>query len=435
MSDLATGVIGLGAILILILAGIPIGVVLGGVSFFGIWSIVGFGSAWHTLAAVPFDFTAHWTLSSVPMFLLMGFICANCGLSEGLFRAARSWLSFLPGGLAIASITGAAGFSALTGSSVACAAAMGRIAVPEMLKAGYQPALSAGSVAAAGTIGSLIPPSIIMIVYGVLAEVSVSKLFLAGILPGILTAALYSALVIVRVSRNPSLAPRLARPPTLREKVDCLGDVWPVLLVIAGTFGGLFAGIFTATEAGAAGVFFASLVAILKRRLTLQAARLSIAETLDSTVAIFVIAIGAALLTKFLALSGLPTALTGAVTLLGDNPLLVVAALSLVYVFLGMFLDSLGMMLLTMPVFLPLVTALDIDPIWFCIILIKYIEIGLISPPVGLNVFAIKGTVGARIATERIFAGAAWFILAEIVVIVCLVAFPQIVLFLPGLQD
>src|SRR5690606_20879393 len=243
---------------------------------------------------------AHWSLSSVPMFLLMGFFCFHAGLTRGLFNAMRIWLARLPGGLAIASIGGAAGFAAVTGSSVACAAAMGRIAVPEMLNNRYDPALATSTLAAAGTIGALIPPSILMIVYAIFAEVPISKLFIGGISVGVLTAVSYILVVWLKVLLNPSLAPSTGQSFTWHQALAAVIDTWPVILLVIGVFGGLFGGIFTATEAGAVGAFLAFVIAAFKRTLTWASIRAAVVETLVTTVAVFVIAIGANLLTRFL---------------------------------------------------------------------------------------------------------------------------------------
>ena len=246
----------------------PIGVSLIGVSFFGIWVLVGDRAAWGSLGVIPYSFAASWHLSSVPMFLLMGFLCYHAGLTKGMFDAARMWLSRLPGGLAIATVFGAAGFAAVTGSSVACAAAMGRIAVPEMMRHRYAPSLATGTVAAAGTIGALIPPSILMILYGIIAEVPISQLFLGGVGAGLLTTFGYIAVIVIRAKLNPELAPPLHEEVTFRDKILALRETWPVFLLMLGVFGGLFSGAFTPSEAGAVGAALATIIAAMKGSLT-----------------------------------------------------------------------------------------------------------------------------------------------------------------------
>ncbi|WP_334127540.1 TRAP transporter large permease [Sneathiella sp.] len=432
MSDIQIGFAGLAIMVLLMLLYVPVGVALGLVGALGIFVLMGPGAMWGIITAIPYDFAAHWTLSSVPMFLLMGYVAYHAQLTDGLFRTARLWLSALPGGLAIASIGGAAGFSAVTGSSIACAAAMGRIAVPEMLRYNYDKGLSAGVVAAAGTIGSMIPPSIILLIYGVFAEVPIGKLFVAGVIPGILTAVMFAAMVIIRVKINPELAPSFVERPTWAERFVSLSETWPLLLIIVAVVGGLFLGIFTPTEAGAVGALMAFFVATLRGKLSIRLIKDSTLETLISTASIFVIAIGAAILTRFLALTGVPDFLSITVLETVSDPFMILVGMAVVYLILGMFLDPIGIMLLTLPIFLPVVEAADISLIWFGILMCKFLEIGLITPPVGLNVFVIKGIVGDRISTMTIFKGIAWFLVADIITTTLMMVFPAISLWLPG---
>jgi len=433
MDDLTISWAVLAALVTLLLLRVPVGVALGSVSLIGIWAIVGVKSAWGILATAPYDFVASWNLSSVPMFLLMGYICYHSQLTDGLFRIARVWLSWMPGGLAVASVGAAAGFSAVTGSSVACAAAMGRIAVPEMLRANYDKGLSAGTVAAAGTIGSMIPPSILLLIYGIYAELPVSQLFIAGLLPGLLTAALYATMIVVRVLLKPELAPSSTEQVTWGDRFEAVFSAWPVLALIIGVFGGLFSGIFTPTEAGATGALMAFLIGFARRTLPLDKVREAIVETLVTTSAIFVIAIGAILLTKFLALSGFTDFISDLVVDRETGQLELLIGSMCVLFFLGCFLDPIGIMLLTLPIFLPAMDKLGVDLIWYGVLMTKLLEIGLITPPVGLNVFVIKGIVGKLMTTEAIFKGILWFLVADIICVVLLIAFPAITLYLPSL--
>lgn len=435
MSDVGVAILGLAAIVVLLLLRVPVGVALSVVSLAGIYQIVGAGTMWGILSTVPYDFAAHWSLSSIPMFLLMGYICYHGNLTEGLFRLARAWLSWMPGGLAVASVGAAAGFSAVTGSSLACAAAMGRIAVPEMLKNGYDKGLATGTVAAAGTIGSLIPPSILLLIYGIFAEVPISALFIAGVIPGLLTALNYSVMIVARVMVTPSMAPRVVDEDVRRERLRAVKDTWPVIALVVGVFGGMFAGVFSPVEAGAVGAGLACVVALIRRSLSWESFKRAVAETVTSTAAIFIIAIGANLLTRFLALAGFTDwmsewALEGEV-----DQVAILLGMTAIYVFLGMFLDPIGIMLLTLPIFLPIVEGAEIDLILFGILMTKYLEIGLITPPVGLNVFVIKGIVGDLMRTETIFKGILWFVAADAVTVALLIAFPGLTLFLPGLLD
>ncbi|MBR29372.1 MAG: C4-dicarboxylate ABC transporter [Rhodobacteraceae bacterium] len=412
---------------------VPIGVALGMVSAGGIYLILGPRAAVGMLAEIPYDFTAHWTLSSIPMFLLMGYFCYHAGLTEGLFRVARLWLSWLPGGLSIASIQGSALFAAVTGSSLACTAAMGRIAVPEMLKAGYDKGLATGTVAAAGTIGSMIPPSILLIIYGIFVEQPISQLFAGAFLPGVLTALMYSLMVFVRAWKTPSLAPRVDEHPTFSERMGALGDTWPVMLLVAGVFGGLFSGVFTPTEAGSIGAFLAFLIALMKRSMSKTVFMSAVNETLRSTASIFVIAIGAQLLTRFFALSGVTDILADFISGSGYSQLQTILLISVALLILGMLLDPIGIMLLTIPILLPVLESQSINLIWFGILMAKFLEVGFITPPVGLNVFVVKGIVGDQVPTHEIFKGIGWFVVMDAITITLLIAFPSITLWLPSL--
>ena len=435
MANEIIGLIGLGILVLLLLLRLPIGLSLIVVSFGGIYVLIGPRAAWGILSTVPYQFTAKWTLSSVPMFLLMGFVCYHAGLTQGLFAAFRSWMARLPGGLAIASVLGSAGFAAVTGSSVACAAAMGRIAIPEMMKARYDAALASGSIAAAGTLGALIPPSILLILFGVFAEQPIGKLFIGGIGAGALTAALYIAVIWLVAYFKPHLAPRLDETPPLAERLGHLKDTWPILALLVVVIGGMFSGLFTATEAGAVGALASIVIAFAKGSLSRTNFWAALQETLVTTAALFVIAVGANMLTRFLALSGSGELIASAVLALQADPLVLLLGIALLYLVLGMFLDPIGAMLLTLPVLLPVLTASNVDLIWFGVFLVKFLEIGMITPPIGLNVFVIKGVVGNAIPLTTIFRGILWFLVADAICVALLIAFPGIVTYLPSLMS
>jgi len=422
-------------VLALLAVRVPIGVVLGAVSLGGIWALRGPDVAVNILRSAPYDFIANWSLSAIPMFILMGSVAHHSGISSSLFAAARLWFGRLPGGLAIATNFACAGFAAASGSSVATAATMGTIAIPEMLKHGYDKALATGTVAAAGTLGALIPPSIAFVLYGIFAETSITKLLIAGILPGILTALVYAAMLITRCSIFPHLAPPADIRTTSAEKWRSLIDVWPILALVLAIIGGLLGGIVTPTEAGAFGAFLSYTIAFVQRRLSWKVLVDSLYETVTSTSRLLFVGIGAILLTKFMALSGLPFYLG---QLMGDyalDPLYLVIGASAIYLLLGMFLDPLGILLVTLPVLLPMFQKLGLDLIWFGVIVVKYLEIGLLTPPVGFNVYIIKTVVGDSIPLETIFRGVAWFLGCEVIIMTLLIAFPQISLYLPSLMD
>ena len=435
MSDPQIGVALIGVLLVLIALRVPIGAALIAVPFIGIWLLFGWRPAIGALKVIPYNFAANWQLSSVPMFLMMGFLAYHTGITRGLFEAARMWLARLPGGLAVASIFGAAGFASVTGSSVACAAAMGRIAVPEMTRLGYDTRLATGTVAAAGTIGAMIPPSILLIIYGIIAQVPIAGLFVGGISAGVLTALSYCAVVVIWATANPAVAPRAEEHHTIGERLAVLVRIAPVLALAALIFGGLFAGVFTATEAGAVGAVLCALIALFNRTLTWERFTVSLQESFITTAAIFVIAIGANLLGRFVTLTGADDYIAEAVISLSSDTFLLMAGIVVLYLVLGMFLDPLGAMLLTLPILLPVARSVGFDLLWFGIILAKLLEIGMITPPVGLNVFVIKGVVGDSIPLGRIFSGVTYFLVADLLIVILLMGFPGTVLFLPNLLD
>ena len=434
MSNLDIGFLGLIAVLVLIAIRIPIGVVLGGVSIVGITMLRNVDVAAGVVKTTVFEFSASWNISAIPMFLLMGAVAHHSGISAALFKAARLWLGNLPGGLAVASNFACAGFSAASGSSLATAAAMGRITIPEMIRQGYDKGLATGVVAAAGTLGSLIPPSILMVLFGIFAEVSIAKLLIAGILPGILTACVYAVMIVARCKLDPTLAPTLTQTVTLRERLHASRDVWPLLALILGIIGGIYSGLMTPTEAGAVGAFLSFVLAAVQGRMSWKLSYDSVMEALVNTAKIFFIAVGAVLLSRFLALAGVPFYIGQVIGDWALDPILLVLATSLVYVLLGMFLDPLGLMLLTLPLLLPMFEALNLDLIWLGVLVIKFLEIGLMTPPVGFNVYIVKSVVGDAVPLGVIFRGTAWFLACEVVIVALLVAFPQISLFLPELM-
>lgn len=435
MSPETIGLLGLLVLVVLILIRVPIGVSLIAVSFVGTGLIVGERVAWGMLGVIPYSLASDWSLSSVPMFILMGYIAYHGRLTSGLFAAARVWLNNVPGGLAISAIFGSTGFAAVTGSSVACSASMGRIAVPEMERAGYDLGLATGCVAAAGTIGALIPPSILLIIYGVIANVSITDLFVAGIVPGLLTGAGYIAIVVGIALVRPHKAPRHPRQFTWQERLTSLRAVLPTLIIILFVFGGLFAGVFTPGQAGAVGSAFALLLCLLRRSIGRHEIWSAFRETLEVTTSLFIIVIGANLLTRFLAFSGAGDLLSETIASAITDRYMLLLAIACVYLLLGMFLDPLGAMLLTLPIFLPLLDGAGISALWFGVFLVKLLEVGMITPPIGLNVFVMQGVVGDRVKVATIFRGVVPFILSDIVIVVLMVAVPGLVLALPALLN
>ena len=435
MSDIQIAFTAIVILLLLLAVRVPIGVALGSVSIIGIAIVKSPRTALGSLGSMPYDFAAHWTLSAVPMFLLMGAIAYHSGLTHTLYRGARLWLSFLPGGLAVATNFASAGFAAASGSSLATAAAMGRLAIPEMLKLGYDKALTTGVVAAAGTLGSLIPPSILMVLYGWFTEQPISKLLIAGILPGLLTAAVYTVMIVARCKLNPSLAPKVEGKVTWQEKFSVLREIWPLPLLILGVIGGIYGGVVTPTEAGAFGASLSALIALIQGKLSWTVIKNSVLEAMNSTASIFFVAIGAVMLSRFLAFCGMPAFMGSLIEDWALDPLMLVIGTSLIYLILGMFLDPIGLMLLTLPILLPMFEALDLDLIWLGVLVIKYLEIGLLTPPVGMNAYIIKGVVGDQVGLTTIFRGLGWFLVCELLIVVLLIAYPSISTYLPSLME
>jgi len=416
MDPIMIGLVGLVALIVLIMLRVPIAVSLVAVSFTGIMLVIDLQSAMSMLSSIPYSFASSWTLSSVPMFLLMGYVAFHTGMTTGLFNSAKAWLGWLPGGLAISAIGGASGFAAVTGSSVACSAAVGRIAIPEMQAQHYDVRVSTGSVAAGGTIGALIPPSILLIIYGIQAEVSIKELFLGGLVLGIISMLFYFAVVLFIYWRKPERLPGV-ESTSWKEKFDASMDIWPVLVLICCVFGGLFGGFFTATEAGAVGALFTILIGLVRKELTWKKFIDSCIDTLLSGGALFMIAIGASLFTRLIALSGISFELADWIDEKGFSLLGILLVITLIYLILGMFLEPIGAMLLTLPIFLPLIIGHDIDKIWFGLLVAKLLEIGMISPPVGLNVFVIHSVAKDFARLETIFAGVLPFILSDLLLI------------------
>jgi len=434
MSTLAISTLTLVSILTLIGLRVPIGVALGGVAFVGFWMLANWNVALSVLRETPFVFSASWDLTAIPMFLLMGSLANNSGISASLFRAARLWFGGMPGGLAVATNMACAGFAAACGSSVAAAAAMARLAIPEMLRQGYDKGLAAGVVASAGTLAALIPPSILFVLYGIFAQVSIAQLLIAGILPGLLTAAIYSIMLLVRCRLDPTLAPliRIEDRAALRhERIESLKEVWPLAALILGIIGGLYGGVVTPTEAGAGGALLAVVIGVFQRTITLEKFLDSLKDSMTTTAQLFFVGMGAVMYTKLLALAGISAMFTDMIGAWALSPTLLVIAASIIYLILGMFLDPLGIVLITIPVLVPMFTALHLDLVWFGVLVVKYVEIGMLTPPVGFNVYVVKNVVGDEIPLETIFRGCFWFLACEVVIMTLLIAFPQISLWLP----
>lgn len=421
---------GLVILLALMLAGVPIAFAMAIVGYGGAALIVGWQPALHMLAQVTFDTGLSYTLSVVPLFILMGNLVNVAGLSDELYAAAHAWLGHRRGGLALATCAACAGFSAVCGSSLATAATMARVAMPPMRRYGYADSLAAGVIAAGGTLGILIPPSVILVLYGIMTQQDIGKLFIAGIVPGLVGMLGYMLAVHVMTTLRPELGPR-AEPLPWPQRWRALRGVGGMLALFALVIGGIYFGIFTATEAAGIGAGGALLFALFRRALSFQALYRALSDAARTTAMMFTVLIGALLFANFINLAGLPDDLTRWVQAYDLSPYGVLALILLIYLLLGAVLESLSMVLLTVPIFFPLVQALGFDPLWFGIIVVVMTEISLITPPVGLNVFVLKAVL-PDVGTGTVFRGVLPFIVADIGRIVLLILLPGLVTFLPA---
>ena len=422
-----TGYLGMAALLVLLALRIPVAIAMVAVAAVGLWVMMGIDPAIGQLATSPYAFVNNWTLSSVPAFLLMGYVAFHAGLTGGLFDGAKILLRRIPGALAISSIFACSGFATVCGSSLATAAAMGKIAIPEMVKAGYRPSFATGCVAAGGTIGALIPPSILMIVYGVFAETSVTQVYLGGLAVGLLTAAAYSIVVLVTAFLRPDIVPSRPIEEGLVSAKEALISVWPVFALIAIVFGGMFVGSFTATEAGAVGALAAILISMGAGRLNLTVLKTAVLETLMTSASLLMIGVGASMFTRFLALTGVTGSIATAVEGTGLGYFELMAIIVVIYLILGCFMEPFGAMLVTLPIFMPLLEIHGVSLVWFGVLVVKLLEIGMITPPVGMNVFVIRNVASEYVTTMQIFRGVIPFFLADLVVVALMIMVPGVV--------
>jgi tripartite ATP-independent transporter DctM subunit len=425
-----TGLIGIVAMLILLALRMPIGIAMLLVGAIGFAVLHGVQPALHMLGSYPYAYSAYYELSVIPLFVLMGYAASISGMGRDLYAAAYAWVGHWRGGLSSATIVSCAGFAAVSGSSVASAVTMGRICLPEMKRYKYDDRLATGTVAAGGTLGILIPPSTAFIVYAILTEQSIGRLLLAGFFPGLLLTILFVVTISVLTRMYPELGPSGPRAG-MRERVNTLGQAGPMLTIVVATIGGIYLGVFTPTEAAAVGAFLALGYALWKRTLGGGNMQYVLLETIKTTAFVFLILIGALVFGPFLALSGLPQQLAAWLTSFDVPPIAILAMLMVVYIFLGMFLEGFSILVLTLPIVVPIVQALGYDLIWFGVLMVVVLEMGLISPPVGINVFVVKGLV-PDVPLTKVFAGIFPFWLAMAVALIILIMFPDIALFLPN---
>lgn len=431
MDDPILGIVGFIGTVVLIALRVPISIALGVSGMVGLYVLLGWPATSGLVQTSVYGFAASWSLSAIPLFLFMGALLEKSNLIAKIFRAARLWLSGLPGGLAMAVNVSSAAFATVSGSSMATAAAMGRMAIPEMLAAGYSKRLAAGCVASAGTLGSLIPPSVLMILYGLLAEVSISKMLLAGLLPGLLTMIVYMLAILVVAKVRPDSAPRIDIHPSLSERLNSLKGVWPLPILFGTLLGGMYFGFITPTEAAAMGALLSLVYGLAMRGFTLRGLVEATVNTLNSTAQIFMIAIGAVIFTRFLAISGLNPFLVEVIQDASFHPIFLFMAVSIMFVVLGMFLDPIGVMLLSIPVVIPIFDELGYNLIYIGVIVVKFVEIGLLTPPIGLSALVVKSVVGDEISLADIFKGIGIFLVCEIIIMILLIGIPEISLFIP----
>lgn len=433
--------------IVLLLTGIPVGVAMLGAALVGLYSLAGPRVVMSTMRSVTFESTASWSYSVIPMFILMGMILWKSGLTASAFEAARRWLGWMPGGLAVATNFAGAALAASSGSTIGITYALGKVSIPEMLKSGYKPELAVGSVAAAGTLGQIIPPSLLLVIYAGAASVPVGPQLLAGVVPGILLAVAFAATIVLHSMLRPTLAPRVDMSDiTWRMRIESLFSVVPIAIVVLIVIGGMFAGIFTATESGVFGMLAALVMGIYHMmragkslRDVAGMIRESLVGTLTGVASVFLLIVGVHVLTRAMALSQVPNELAQLIVDMGLGRVELLLILIVVYFILGMFVDTLAMMLLTIPVLLAPLVAVGVDPLWFGVFLVVMAEVGLLTPPLGILSFIVHriasdpaANLGKPISLNTVFIGVAPFAAIAIVVIILLIAFPDIVTWLPG---
>jgi C4-dicarboxylate transporter DctM subunit len=418
------------AFLILAFLRVPMAFAMGIVGFVGVGYMLNFNVAASSIAQVTYETGMSYTLSVIPLFILMGNFVVRAKLSDELYHAAYCFLGHLRGGLAMSTVIACAGFGAICGSSIATAATFTKVSYPSMRRYGYSDALAAGSIAAGGTLGILIPPSVIMVIYGIMTETSIGKLFIAGIVPGLTATALLCLAVMWITRRDPAAGPP-AEPSSWAERRDALKYVWPVIALFVLVIGGIYVGAFTATEGAGIGAGGAFLFALSRRALTWRVLFEVLVESARTTSMLFMILIGALLFASFVNYTTMPGDLKAFVSLFKATPWLVIVAICAIYVILGTAMEELSMILLTVPLFFPVVTSLGYDPIWFGIIVVIVVQIGLISPPVGMNIFVVKNLL-RHLSIATVFRGVTPFTVALVVLLALIVTFPALATWLPG---
>lgn len=431
MDPVALAGLGIVSMLVLMVIGIPVAVAMISVSAVIMYFAAGEVYTLMTLRTLPYHTASSYSFAAVPMFVTMGIIAGSTGIVGDVYRAANMWLARVRGGLYMATTCASAAFGAVNGSTIVGAALFTRIALPEMIRLGYNRATGAGCIAAAGTFAAMIPPSITMVLYGILANESIGQILIAGVLPGLLTAAVYVLGIAVLVRLRPSWAPPPQERHPLRERLRSLNSVWPIGCVAFIVVGGIYSGLVSPAAAGAVGAMGALIIGLAMRRLKPHALVGGIWEAAAITAVLFFIVIGGLAFSRMLLVTGFVDTLLLQIEALGVQPWMLMIALIFVYILLGMLMDPISMMVMTVPIVHPLVVALGYDPIWFAIIMVKLIELSCITPPVGLNLFAVAGSSKGLVTIRQVYAGVTPFVLMELIVLALLLSFPAIALFLP----
>lgn len=427
------GVVGIVVLIIMFLLKIPVGISLLLVGMIGTGLIRGWDIALLQSGRTPFDTASSYSLSVIPLFILMGMFLSYSGIGRDLYRAVDSWMGHLKGGLAMATIGTAAIFSSISGSLNATTVTVSKIALPEMDKYNYKPQLSTACVAAGGTLGALIPPSVILVLYGIMTREPIGQLLIAGIIPGLVQIIIFIITILIVIQRDPTLAPRKMEKTPLREKLSTLKNIWPFMLVFLTSIGGIYLGIFTPTEAAGVGAAVALMVTLLTKSIDLKKLKTSFHETVRLTAYLFIIIIGATLFSQFLTVSRIPVKITSFVGSLDMNVYIILILILLSLFILGCFVEGLSILVLTLPILYPIITELGFNGVWFGVVMVMIINVGSLTPPLGISVYDVKG-VAKDVPIQTIFRGITPMVLAMVACIAVLIIFPELVTLLPNLM-
>ena len=426
------GILGIIIMLALVFLKVPVAFVLIFIGFIGFTMIRGLPGAFNIMGSTFYTTLTNYNYTAVPMFILMGFLAYHCGIVNQLFNTAKIWFGHLTGGMGQVTIVGGAGFGAVSGSGPASTATLSKIAYPEMIKAGVDKNLAYGIIASVGPLAVLIPPSILMIIFAIITQQPIGQLLIGGLLPGIVSAIVFMVVVFILVKRKPSLAPK-GKKYSFKEKILSLKDVVPFLLLVVLIITGLYSGVFTPTEAGAAGSFIVFIMLLFKKGFQWEIIKNCITETMKTTGMMFLLIGSTSIFSYFLSVTRIPTNFSQFLVNLPVSPILILTSIIIMYIILGMFIDMVSAMFLTLPIIFPAVISLGYDPIWFGVMVVFLVEMALVTPPFGLSLFILKGTI-PNSDLKNIYKGVVPFIIADIAIIIILILFPSIITFLPSLM-